>query len=284
MKNLMILLIFCFTNLSCSKKNPTSDFLVVTGIAPIADLVFELSGGLVSVVSLVDPRQDPHHINLKPSDAVKIEKSDMIFAVDKDFDHVLVKSVKDTSKLVLLYSNSVDDSLVHNHQHNHNPHIWLSFRESIAMAERISEELSAKLPQHSELFQSNTVKFKTQILELLKLRQQQYVNKTQFVGVVQCHPAWDFMIGELGLQSLGVVEKVEGVQPSLKKVQKLIQTIDCFSGNVLLIKDSYAGSAVLDQISQETQRPVLIFNPMVSPNGSFKIFDILSEYSELMIN
>ena len=56
-----------------------AELRVVTDIAPVHGLVERVLEGVSTPSVIIRPGSDPHHYNLRPSEAANIEKADIIF-------------------------------------------------------------------------------------------------------------------------------------------------------------------------------------------------------------
>jgi len=81
-KMVLILIIFLISPLSftLAQEKP----LVITSIAPIAEIVREAFGESVQVEYLVPPGVDPHQYQLTPEQIEKIQKADVIVTIGSE--------------------------------------------------------------------------------------------------------------------------------------------------------------------------------------------------------
>jgi len=270
MKYLIILIMI--TN--CTDKINKSKYTIVTSIAPIATLIQEIAGDTITVTNLIPINTDPHTFNLKPSTALHIVNADLVIALDNHFDENLLKITENTN-LILLYNTN-------DYLHD-NPHIWLSFTKSIDLADKITSVLINRLPKNQELYQSNLLIFKDNISNLYNQQIIEYNRQTNKIAIIQQHNVWNYMAEELNIPILGVLEEFEGAQISTKKITYLITIIKNSTNEIKLIGDSFNTTSVLNTISQETHTGILTFNSLITKNKSSKIYDILREYSDLLI-
>ncbi|MGL5956694.1 MAG: metal ABC transporter substrate-binding protein [Brevinema sp.] len=259
---LFVILLFGF----CIQKNESPK--IVTGIAPIAMLIQQISG--ISTINLIPDNADPHNFQLKPSDAMVLSKADLIVVLDDHIDGYLFHSPQ---------------YLLDNKDHNldQNPHVWVSYVHLRKLADSVLEILIRQYPADQSLFIEN---HQLLIQELAASFQRvrdirQSIKRPLYV--VQRHHVWDYLLQELDIELLDTLEESEGV--SLKKVATIINKINHLnsSEDIVLIDDAFSHySSALTRIAEETGLEILPFNPMISPDG--RVVSLLEYYSMLLLD
>ncbi|MGL4561636.1 MAG: metal ABC transporter substrate-binding protein [Brevinema sp.] len=276
---LVFVLYLFFVVSSCSKSLVYNKYNIVTGIRPIAELIAEIGGSHVEVSSIIPINIDPHTFNLKVSDGLKVAKADMVMVLHPHIDGVLLSIQDNTNKIVL--SEQKDEDLNHLHHHDINPHLWLSFKKSQDIAEKITKILSDTLPEKKEIFQKNYQSF----IDRMTRVYQEYNNKNYSIIVLQRHPAWDYMFEELDIKQLPLLEEFANQQVSFKKTADLINLIKDQYQQVLLVDDAFSpSSSVFKEITKETSAKIVILNPMEGSNKQSSIVDILTGNIELLLD
>lgn len=283
--NSISFVLLCYIVTACGKYE-TKGVSVITGAAPVASLIRAVGKDLVSVEALMPTDADPHTFALKPSDAVKIEKADLIIALHPYFDAQIVPKDSMSGKVFYLAHEADEqhDHHMHEHDHDHseNVHLWLSFEHAKELAHEVNEILSSKLPQHRETFAENTQEFTDSLDALHQELKQAYQN--QNISIIQQHAAWDYFFDELGVNVVGSVQEFEQQQISLQKMVALINNART-SANLLLTADLFEGlSPVMNVLSKETEAEVIFLNPLSTEDGNSDITDILRENGYKILN
>ncbi|MGL4676256.1 MAG: metal ABC transporter substrate-binding protein [Brevinema sp.] len=265
-KQSLLLLFFLFS--FCVQKNTSPR--IVTGIAPIAMLIQEISD--ISTTNIIPSNTDPHTFQLKPSDALMLSQADLIVVLDDHIDGYLFRSEK--AQYLLAYDQE-------SHEHP-NPHVWVSYVHLQELADKVLEILIQQYPDTRLLFIENHRQFTQELGEsfqrVLNIRQK--IKRPLYA--VQRHCVWNYLLEELDIELLDTLEESEGV--SLKKVTTVIDKIKSLnsSKNIILIDDAFShSSSTLVHISEETGLGVLPFNPMISPDG--RIISLLESNSILLL-
>lgn len=282
LNSINFVLFFCI--ISACGKYETKGVSIITGVAPVASLIRAVGKDLVSVEALMPTDADPHMFALKPSDAVKIEKADLIIALHPYFDAQIVPKDPGSGKVFYLAHEADQHHEHHTHDHDHteNVHLWLSFEHAKELAYEVNSILGSKLPQHREAFAENTQEF-TDLLDALQQElKQAYQNEK--ISIIQQHAAWDYFFGELGINVVGSVQEFEQQQISLQKMVTLINNART-SANLLLTADLFEGlSPVMSVLSKETEAEVIFLNPLSTEDGNSDITDILRENGYKILN
>lgn len=154
---------------------------ILVTISPVYSLVKNVSGNLNNVNLLISSNASPHHYQLKPSDAKKIAKADLIFIVDENFEVFLTASLSEEKKKKLISLSSAKNIKLlpsrkevhtlgfiephHDHEDGHkcnhhshgnmDLHYWASPDNAKAITYKIAEALSDLDPDNKEIYSAN---------------------------------------------------------------------------------------------------------------------------------
>ncbi|MGL4388165.1 MAG: metal ABC transporter substrate-binding protein [Brevinema sp.] len=261
---------------SCSEKSKDNRYYIITGIEPIALLIQQIGGSHIKTSAVIPPNIDPHTFNLKISDGVAVAEADLLIILDEHIDGMLLQISDQTNKIVLKKSKDH-----HGHgSHNENPHYWLSFTKSIEIATQILNILEDLMPEHKSEFQMNYNLFVAEINTNFTY----YKNQQKNIVVVQRHAAWDYLLEELEIKQIALLEEFENQQVSLKKVRSLIDLVKKQDSQVLLIEDAFSTpSSVFKEISKESSANIVVLNPLQTDKNISTIVELLHYNTELLI-
>ncbi len=281
----MMLLIFTST---CGTQKTSQKPMIVTGLVPIASLIRIITGDEYDVRSIIPNNTDPHYFNLKPSDAMILAKANTIIALDDHFDGKILSTADNTKKIYLL--NGDADNLKEEHKgHDHqiNPHLWLSYEHLEDLSQTITEILSSDFPENKIVFQKNNATFIKDLQESYQKIKKLHKESNRQIFVVQRHGVWDYLLEELEIDLIATVYEYEGEQVSVKKMVAIIDKINQIpnKNQIILIEDAFTeASTVLKAISKETGVQIKTFNPMsIQDNQNDNPIDLLDFYSKILI-
>ena len=216
---------------------------VVTTTEDIASLVRVVGGERVNVQSLSRGYQDTHFVQAKPSLMITVHKADLLIYQGLELEvgwlPLLIRGARNP-KVSLGQPGNLDLSLsidpievpqgtldrsmgdVHSFG---NPHYNLAPSNIKPMLFMIADHLSELDPSHEAKFKSNRNNFVKRFDARLAEWKQRMI---PFKGrqVVTFHRTWSYFLHDFGMQYIGTLEPVPGIQPSpshLIRLSKLIK-------------------------------------------------------------
>ena len=136
-------------------------------------------------------------------------------------DAISGKDTLDASKDVSLLENCHDHSH-EGHHHDHDPHIWLSPVSAMKMAENICAGLTARYPQHKNIFDANHAKLNHQLQELLDYGRTQ-LGQLSSRELITFHDGFSYFADCFELEILAAVEEESGSETSAQELIELIE-------------------------------------------------------------
>jgi ABC-type Zn uptake system ZnuABC Zn-binding protein ZnuA len=207
---------------------------VVTTLSTFADLVKTVGGDHVEVSSVASPRFNPHFIEPKPSDVLKVKRADLFVHAGLDLelwrwplvDAAGNREVMPGAAHELDLSRGIgllevpDRPLSRAEGDIHlsgNPHYWLDPENAKKMAQAIAEKLSTLDPEHEGDYQQQLVAFLARVDEHL-LIWQDLLAPYRGQELVGDHRAWPYLMTFLGLTIEHHLEPKPGIPPTPKHV------------------------------------------------------------------
>ena len=256
---------------SPSKDSPTKIF-VVASTSVIADLVRNVGGERVEVVSLIPAGADPHTFQPRPQDAINITRAQLVFQNGLGLDEVVRKLIEtnirnDALNVVLtdgiapLASEREDE-----HGDNHNdkdggdettlrgdPHMWLDPQLAIIYVERIRDSLSRVDPDDRSVYDRNAATYISDIKELDRWIGEQIATvPEQNRKLVTTHQSFGYFARRYGLEEIGVVVKSPGREPSAGEVTQLVTKLKNLGVKTVYREPQLsAESRVLETVAKE---------------------------------
>ena len=211
----LICVLFCLSALAYSDTNDKP--LVVTSIKPLAIIARSALQDRARVEYLIPSGLSPHDVVLKVSDIRTLAKADLVLWIGPNFEIRAKKQFTglSPSKLVtaldLIYpdreKNVVDEENDHHedhseHDHDIDPHIWLS----PTIAKQLAKALSKRLDLHIVDIYSDQIQ-KDTINLLSPLKNRNYMVHHQGIG---------YFVNEFNLQSGLSIRDMLGKQKGAK--------------------------------------------------------------------
>jgi zinc transport system substrate-binding protein len=229
---------------------------VVAAIAPLAEIVTEITTAGTRVTTLAAPGIEPHDLELTASQVNAIEDADLVVyirglipQVDKAVANRKGKSLNVLSAVDVLKVDGADD-----------PHVWLdpSRFGKITEAVGASMELSdtTKLRSYLEKIDALQNEFETG-LQSCKHRE-----------IVTGHDAFGYLASRFGLTQVSVSGLSPEAEPSPQRIAELTDIIKK-TGATTVFAENAGDSDFADALAREAGVKVDVLSPMESiPTGS----------------
>lgn len=239
---------------------------VATTSADLKSLVEAVGASRVEVESLAAPEQDPHSIEVKPTQLARLRRAELIVRIGLDHEPWLARlpasqvPVLDVSKSVRLLQTETPRLRVERRAHVHaygNTHYWLDPHNARPITASILTSLVALRPADKALLDANRDAFLSRLND--KINEWETALKPYHgTKVVVVHDSWAYFAERFGLQIVAASEPQPGVPPSPAELAALFKRMR-ESGVRLLIADPHANPALVRQIAEKTgAKPVAL--------------------------
>lgn len=244
---IFILLLVCLT-----ETNAGSNLNVVVSIKPFHSLVSGIMLGVSRPVLLLNGKISPHAYSLRPSDAAKLQKADLVIWGGETFESFLAKPIRSLAKKakqvsvqetpglklwpVVTGNDSIksgqttnqknDDSSEHRHDMSSvaDPHIWLDPYNAKVIAQNIVRILSDLDPVNEQIYHSNG---EITVSRLDELDQQLIteMNEISDQGYLVFHNAYQYFERRYRLNTFGSLTYQMGHALSVSRLREVQKTI-----------------------------------------------------------
>jgi len=277
----MALMLIFFTGCATQRLEsaPTStkeQKIVITSISPLADLIKNVGGDAVQVVSLVPPGSDPHTYEPTPEAIRQVAKAQVLFANGVGQETYLEKLIansqnKDLRTVILAEGLPIlgieedhaaeAEKHVEGDGHDHsqgNPHLWLDVKNAQSYVEKIRDVLSETYPQDQAVFEANAAKYLQELESLDRwIREEIKSLPEENRKLIVYHDAWAYYAQAYGLTVLKpVVRGGEEAEPSAKDYAELIELIRRHNIKAVFGEVGF-NPKLLYQLAQETNVQVV---------------------------
>ena len=228
-KMALILIIFLISPLSftLAQEKP----LVITSIAPIAEIVREAFGESVQVEYLVPPGVDPHQYQLTPEQIEKIQKADVIVTIghlpaeekigELEKEGILkgeVLGIEDYQRYGFRY---LPERWYNN---KYNPHgIWLDPYNALAIAEATKEALKSRYSGQN-IFEAQYSLFKAKVETIILTYQKMNLSEKQ--AIIEL-PSQQYALEWMGIEVIASIKPEEEIPAkSVDELLEIVKTVD----------------------------------------------------------
>ena len=240
---------------------------VAATLSSFADLVKQVGGDRVEVSTIAPPRFNPHFIEPRPSDVLKVKKADLFVHAGLDLEawrgplldaagnprHFPNQPGElDLSKGISLLEVP-DQPLSRLMGDIHlfgNPHYWTDPENGRIMARAIAAKLSEMDPAHTEEYRKNLEDFLGR-LDGKIAEWKQLCSSVQGKEVIGYHNEWPYLMRFTGLRMERFLEPKPGVPPSPKHIGFLEEHMRQ-RGIRVIVQPTYFPRASSDVLAKRT--------------------------------
>lgn len=212
---------------------------IVTTLSSYADIARAVGGDLVEASSVASPRFNPHFIEPRPSDVLKVKRCDLFVHSGLDLESwrapllnaAANPEIRAGGRRQLDLSVGVELLEVPDSQPSRaqgdihlsgNPHYWLDPRNGKLIATAIARKLAELDPGNSEAYARGERELHGRIDAKLP-EWQRLIVPFRGARLVGYHNEWVYLMSFLGLEMSEFLEEKPGVPPSAKHIEHLVE-------------------------------------------------------------
>lgn len=232
--------------------------LVITTSPDLKSLVEAVGGDRVEVESLTQPEQDPHSIELKPAQLVRVKQAAMLVKIGLDHEPWLARlpavsaPVVDASAGVPLLQTETPRLRTERKAHTHafgNTHYWLDPMNAGPITASILAGLAGLSPADRAAFEARREAFLSRLAERLSAWQAALA-PYRGARIVVVHDSWSYFAERFGLKIVAAAEPNPGVPPSPGELAALLGRLRG-SDVRLLVSDPHSDPSLVRQIAEK---------------------------------
>ncbi len=231
MKNkLCVFLSWMMTFFFFGTANAEPRLRVVATLSVFADLTNKIGGEFVEVHTVASPRFNPHFIEPRPSDVLRMSKADLLVHGGLDLEawrSPLVEAASNrkvmpggageldlSGGITLLEVPTAPVSRAQGDIHMFgNPHYWMDPRNGKIMAEAIGAKLREVDPAHQKQYEANLAAFLSKLDEKLQQWATQ-VAPAKGKEALAYHKEWNYLCDFTGIKIAQFLEPKPGIPPT----------------------------------------------------------------------
>ncbi|WP_341760255.1 zinc ABC transporter substrate-binding protein [Candidatus Endowatersipora endosymbiont of Watersipora subatra] len=208
---------------------------VVVSLKPLHSLVANIMDDIAVPDLLITRSRSPHESALKPSQAQKLQKADMVIWIGPELESFLASPVQSISRTAVnfqigrLFTSNLHHDVpkidtISSYAKNRDSHVWLSPQKAKIIASKIAEKLSKIDPQNGDLYRKNAKKIIVKIT-LLERDLTKKMSKFKDHNFLVFHDAYSHFTRYFGLTDPIVATIHPMVRPGASKIRSLQKAI-----------------------------------------------------------
>ena len=236
-----------------AQDKPAIQAVATTSI--IGDLVQNVGGARVDVVTLVGRNGDPHVFSPSPGDAKKLAQADIIFVNGLGLEGWITRLVEASgtkARTVIVSVGVVPRTLARAGQAERDPHAWQSLANAEIYVANIRDGLDAVDPAGKAIYDANAAAY-SQKLAALDGEIKAAINKisAERRKVVIDHNAFGYFGDAYGLTIIPVAGLSTDAEPSAKDVAAIIALVKAQHVPAVFF-ENIADPRMMARIAEET--------------------------------
>ena len=256
---------------------PEAQFTVVVSDPPIADLVSQVAGDGVEVVSVVPMGADGHTYEPVPGDARTLAEADIYIENGMNLNNVVtafaavnypegtphhaLSEVIPTSEVIA--TDSAEEIASHGHAHSFNAHFWPDLRYATMYVERISEILSDYDAANAAAYAERAATLTTQLEQM----DAAFVTALATIPsanrkMVVYHDSWSYFGRRYSIPVVGAIQPTDFSEPSAAELRATIEEVraagvpaffgsEVFPSDVLEVIEAESGATYVADLSDD---------------------------------
>jgi ABC-type Zn uptake system ZnuABC Zn-binding protein ZnuA len=259
----------------------------IAKLAPLADLVRQVGGERVEVVSFVPEGADSHTFQPRPGDVRRLAQADVFFANGLDLNDAVIRlaeaNLPDGVPLVRIAEEIADpDEIVYDHvhgdgdddhghthgdddDHGHthgdtdepdgagpNPHLWMSVDFAIRYVAVISDTLADVDPEGADFYRDRAEAYTRELEEVdARIAEAVATIPEENRRLVTYHDSWSYFGPRYGLEIVAAIQPADFSEPSAAEIRRIIDQIRELDIPAVFGSEVFP-SGVLEVIADET--------------------------------
>lgn len=255
---LALLLTACSSNAAAATPGKLH---VVTSVAPLANIIYNIAGDRISLTGLIPEGSDSHTFEPVPSDARILSQADIIFLNGLDLEQPTLKlaqaSQKKGAQIILLGEETLSpgayiyDFSFPKSGGSPNPHLWMDPIYALRYAEIVKNALSQRDPANAAFYQANYTAYQQRITALdAAIQAAIHSIPPGNRKLLTYHDSFAYFAPRYGMTVIGAIQPSNFSEPSAREVAQLIEQIKQEKVPAIFGSEVFP-SPVLNQIAKE---------------------------------
>jgi zinc transport system substrate-binding protein len=234
---------------------------VVAAFYPVAYAAEEIGGPSLAVTNLTPAGAEPHDLELRPSDVISIQKSDLVLYLGQGFQPAVEKAVKSTHAhgVDLLAGFKLDKGTDEEGNPALDPHVWLDPLRYAEMATKIGRALGDRLRATGAF-----------VARLHALDAQYHTGLAHCRRriIVTSHAAFGYLVKRYGLTQLALEGLTPEAEPSPKALARLVTDVRRSHATTVFF-ETLASPKLAQTVAREAHAKTAVLDPIegITPNA-----------------
>ena len=234
MKKLSVFLFIFILLISSGCTAGSENYDIVATTLPVYDFTAAICEGTDLTVGrlVTESVSCLHDYSLQVSQMRMIESADMIVISGAGLEGFLEDALSGSRQIIDASVNAHmhtgghhhDGDDHHAHDHEQDPHIWLSTENAAVMASNICDQLCNTYPQYQSLFRENLTALQQKLIDLQSYGDEQ-LQRLRNRELITFHDGFAYFAESFNLEILEAIEEESGSEASAAEIIHLVNLI-----------------------------------------------------------
>lgn len=280
----ILFLVIPFIMSSCQKKDgevtEEKRLKVITSLFPLKEFAQAVGGEQAEVDLLLPPGAEPHTWEPKPSDIVKLSKTDIFIYIGAGMEpwiHDILKGVKNPDLIVVEASHGLtlirseeaehraeeEHEYIHKHAHEESefdPHVWLDFEYAQRIVDKITRAFIAKEPLRTNYYQENAEIYKKKLQDIDRKYREAIKECRHREIVYGGHAAFAYMAKRYNLKQIPLYGISPDSEPTPKRLARITELAKRHGIKVIYF-EAFVSDKLARAIARDVGAKTLVLNP-----------------------
>lgn len=256
MKIPLLLGVLMFVGFGCAKTPANGLPIVATTIVPLTSMAQNILRGVADVQTVLPKGAEPHDVSLSTRELQVIQNAQVIITLGLTLDDWIATGISATESKASVIVASKYLNLA---PEMDNPHVWLSPKRMIVMANGIANEMQKQFPESSATITANTIAYRAQLQELDAEFEQ--LRSLPNRDIITLHDAFGYLAQDYNLNVVAVIKQLPEDNPSPADVARVIKELNS-KPQVVLFGESSINPQILETIAHDTGRHIYTLEPL----------------------
>lgn len=277
MKKLSVFLFIFILLISSGCTAGSENYDIVATTLPVYDFTAAICEGTDLTVGrlVTESVSCLHDYSLQVSQMRMIESADMIVISGAGLEGFLEDALSGSQQIIDASVNAHmhtgghhhDGDDHHAHDHEQDPHIWLSTENAAVMASNICDQLCNTYPQYQSLFRENLTALQQKLIDLQSYGDEQ-LQRLRNRELITFHDGFAYFAESFNLEILEAIEEESGSEASAAEIIHLVNLIQAHQLPAVFTETS-GSDACASVLAAETGVKVFTLDMAMAGNSYF---------------
>lgn len=258
---LALIVILALSFMGCKRQSvaDTGKTTVYTTIYPLYFMAKEIGGDRIDVTNIIPAGISVHEWEPGTRDMARLYEADLIIYIGLDLDSWILKTQSsDSNAIYCKASENIEP--IKEEGNTVNPHVWLSPKNALIMADNVKKALVDVNQSDSAYFEANYNALR-QRLEELDRQYSETLSNVPRKSFVVYHKAFSYIARDYGLEEITVIGLDDEQEPSLAQISRVIDYCKA-NGIKYIFAEPLVTSKPMQTIAAGAGAQILTLNPL----------------------